>query len=64
MIISVFHRVETIVGKGENAGYHNVLKRRLSQTCQKVSLRGNGLTLSKTTNFRLLQAERVSRQQF
>ena len=50
MIISVFHTVENIVGKGENAGYqhvfpfsHNVLKRHLSQTRQKVSLCGNRL---------------------
>ena len=38
MIISVFDGVENIVGKGENAGYHNVLKRLLSQTRQKLSL--------------------------
>ena len=54
MIISVFDRVENIVGKGENAGIkvlvtsifsfsHNVFKRPLSQTHQKASLCGNGL---------------------
>ena len=49
MIISVFDRVENIVGKGENAGYqhfllsHNVLKKPLSQTRQRVSLFGYGL---------------------
>ena len=52
MIISVFDRVENIVGKGEiactsNFSFsHNVFKRLLSQTSQKVSLCGNGLTLS------------------
>ena len=50
MIISVFDRVENIVGKGEiactnNSSFsHNVFKRRLSQRHQKVSLCGNGLT--------------------
>ena len=50
MIISVFDRVENIVGKGEiactsNFSFsHNVFKRLLSQTRQKVSLCGNGLT--------------------
>ena len=49
MIISVIDRVENIVGKGEIAGTsnfsfsHNVFKRLLSQTRQKVSLCGNGL---------------------
>ena len=49
MIISIVDRVENIMRKGENAGYqyfsfsHNVLKRLLSQTRQKVSLSGNGL---------------------
>ena len=49
MIISVFDRVENIVGKGEiactsNFSFsHNVFKWLLSQTCQKVSLCGNGL---------------------
>ena len=49
MIISVFDRVENIVGKGEiactsNFSFsHYVFKRLLSQTCQKVSLCGNGL---------------------
>ena len=27
MMISVFDRVENTVGKGENGGYHNVVKR-------------------------------------
>ena len=50
MVISVFDRVENIVGKGEIACtsnfclFHNVFKRLLSQTCQKVSLCGNGLS--------------------
>ena len=49
MIISVFDRVENIVGKGEIACTsnfffsHNVFKRLLSQICQKLSLCGNGL---------------------
>ena len=65
MIISVFDRVENIVGKRRNCLYkqrrnclykqfliactsnfsfrHNVFKRLLSQTFQKVSLCGNGL---------------------
>ena len=49
MIISVFDRVENIVGKGEiactsNFSFsHSVFKRLLSQMCQKVSLSGNGL---------------------
>ena len=49
MIISAPDRVENIVGKGEIAGTsnfsfsHNVFKRLLSQTHQKVSLCGNGL---------------------
>ena len=52
MIISVFDRVENIVGKGEFACtsnfsfFHNVFKRFLSQTRQKVSLSGNGLNIS------------------
>ena len=43
IIISVFDRVENILGKGEiactsNFSFsHNVFKRRLTQTCQKVS---------------------------
>ena len=49
MIISVNDREENIVGKGEiactsNFSFpHNVFKRLLSQTRQKVSLCGNGL---------------------
>ena len=52
MVISVFDRVENIVGKREitctsNFSFsHNVFKRLLSQSCQKVSSCGNGLTLS------------------
>ena len=48
MIISVFDRVENIVGKGEiactsNFSFsHNVFKRLLSQTHQKVGMCGNG----------------------
>ena len=54
MIISVFDRVENIVGKGEiactsNFSFsHNVFKKLLSQAHQKVSLCGNGLTLDHT----------------
>ena len=50
MVISVFERVENMVGKGEiactsNFSFsHNVFKRLLSQRCQNVSLCGNGLT--------------------
>ena len=49
MIITVFDRVENIVGKGEvvctsKFSFSNyVFKRLLSQTRQKVSLCGNGL---------------------
>ena len=49
MIISVFDRVEKIVGKGEiactsNFSFsHKVFKSLVSQTRQKVSLCGNGL---------------------
>ena len=51
MIISVFDRVENIVGNGEiactsNFSFsYNVFKRLLSQTRQKVSLFGKGLSL-------------------
>ena len=54
MIISVFDRVEKIVGKGEiactnNFSFsHNVFKWLLSQTRQKVSLCRNGLIGKKT----------------
>ena len=57
MIISVFERMENIVGKGEiactsNFSFsHNVFKRLLSQMCQKLSLCGNGFTLYQTTKF-------------
>ena len=50
MIISVFERVENIVGKGEiacksNFSFsYNVFKRFLSQARQKMSLSVNGLT--------------------
>ena len=50
MIISVFDRVENIVGKGEIACtsnfsfFHNVFKRLVSQGRQKVPLCGNGLS--------------------
>ena len=53
MIISVFDRVENIVGKEEIAYTsniffaHNVFKRLLSHTRQKVSLCGNGLSWAK-----------------
>ena len=48
--MSVFDRVENIVGKGENACYQYFLrfpqyfeKAFFPKTCQKVSLCGNGL---------------------
>ena len=50
MPVFIFDRVENIVGKGETACTsnfsftHNVFKRLLSQTRQKVLLFGNGLT--------------------
>ena len=49
MMISVFDRVENVVGKGEiacksNFSFsHNVSKMLLSQICQNVSLCGKGL---------------------
>ena len=49
MVISAFDTAEEIVGKGEivctnNFSFsHNIFKRLLSQTRQKVSLRWNGL---------------------
>ena len=48
MIISVFDRVENIVCTS-NFFSHNVFKRLLSQTPEKVSLCGNGLTTPGTT---------------
>ena len=51
MIISVFNRVENIVGKGENAGRQHFLffpqcfEKASFLKRQKVSLCGNGLTL-------------------
>ena len=54
LIISVFDRVENIVGKGEitctcNFSFsENVFKQLLSQTHQKVLLYGNGLRLGHT----------------
>ena len=62
--------VENTVGKGEIARYQqfllsrSVFKRLVSQRRQKVSLCGNGLTFSQTTNFRLFQTKRVCRRQF
>ena len=43
---------------------HSVFKRLVSQGRQRVSLCGNGLTLSQTTNFKLFQTPRVCRQLF
>ena len=43
---------------------HSVFRRLVSQRRQKVSLCGNGLTLSQTTYFRLFQTERLCRRQF
>ena len=59
MIISVFDRVENIVGKGKiactsNVSFsHNVFKRLLSQTGQKVSLCGSGLKQTSVDFFSL-----------
>ena len=56
MVISVFHRVENIEGKGEIACTSNfsfshiVFQRLLSQMCQKVSLCGNGLNHNNLMN--------------
>ena len=56
MIISVFDRVENIVGKGEiactsNFSFsHDVFKRLLSLTCQKASLCGTGYLIVKKKN--------------
>ena len=47
---------ENIVGKGENAGYQHSLL--FPQSFYKPSVSGS-LTLSQTTNFRLVQIERV-----
>ena len=39
----IFDGVENIVGKGENAGYHNGCKRFLSQGCLSKGLCGERL---------------------
>ena len=68
MIISAFDRAENIVGKGEiactsNVPYsHNVFKRFLSPTRQKVSLCGNGLTLNQQQTFGCDQMENICRR--
>ena len=51
MIISVFDRVENIVGKGENAGYQHFLL--FSQCFQKASLpdRSKGVIVWEWVNF-------------
>ena len=71
MIISVFDRVENIVGKGEIACTSNfsfslnVFKKLLSQRRQEVSLCGNGLTVSQTkknldrTKFKAFAADKL-----
>ena len=70
MIISVFDRVENIVGKGEiactsNLSFsQNVFQRLLSLTRQKVSLCRNGLTLIRLHNFSLVKIKRISIQNF
>ena len=54
MIVSVFDRVENIVGKGEiactsNFSFsYNVFKRLLTQTRQMLTLCGNGLRTTKS----------------
>ena len=70
-IISVFERVENIMGKGEiacasNFSFsHNVFKRLLSQTRQKVSLCGNGLTtLKKALENTVGKGENAGNQHF
>ena len=60
MVISVFDGLVNIVGKGEiactsNFSFsHNVFKRLLSQTHQKVSLCGNGSTDDKLNVVQLM----------
>ena len=52
MMISVFDKVENIVGKGEKAGYyyfsfiHNAFEKLLSGSCKNQGLFGKGLTFS------------------
>ena len=61
MIISVFDIVENIVEKGEIACtsnfsfFHDVFKRLLSQTRQKVLLCGNGLIRTSLQFYHLLK---------
>ena len=55
MAISVFDRIENIVGKGENAGYQHFLL--FPQCLQKASFSGllkAGLSGKKLRNFTLL----------
>ena len=65
MIISVFDRIENIVGKGEivctsNFSFsYNVFKRLLSKTRQKVSLCGNGLTKRQNLKLKLVQIDNI-----
>ena len=56
----VFNRTENIVWERENAGYQYCL---LSPQCFQKSFYLGSLTLSRTTNFRLFQTERVCRRQ-
>ena len=69
--------LQELVGKGENAGYHNFLHFPQSfltaissvflNFCSEtlnIFFPGCSLILSQTTNFRLFQIERVSRRQF
>ena len=64
-------RVDNNVGKGDNAGYqhifsfsHFVFKKTFSQDCLNQELFREGSALFQTTNFRLIQTERVCRRQF
>ena len=78
MMISVYDRVENIMGKGENDGYQ-CFPQCYQKTSFAVSLKKAAfspfptrfstisktkLTLSQTKNSRLFQTESVSRQQF
>ena len=45
MLFSVFDRAENIVGKGENAGYHNVLKGFFQRHIKRCHCVGMGCAL-------------------
>ena len=73
MLISLFDRVENIIGKGENAGYQHFLlspqcfQKLFPQSRLKSGLCGkdlNKLNLSQMINFRCFQNYRVCRAQY